>query len=68
MTRAVKAVADRIAAAVLLLLLSPIFLAIVLWVWLDDGRPAVLSQQRAGKDGGRVSTSCRSSGTCSAAR
>ena len=51
MSRAVKAVTDRIVAAVLLLLLSPLFLAIVLWIWLDDGRPAVLSQQRAGKNG-----------------
>jgi len=50
-SRAVKAVTDRIVAAVLLLLLSPLFLAIVLWIWLDDGRPAVLSQQRAGKNG-----------------
>src|SRR5204862_4677929 len=51
MTRAVKAVADRVAAAVLLLLFSPFLLTIVLWIWLDDGRPALLSQERAGKDG-----------------
>ena len=51
MSRAVKAITDRIVAAVLLLLLLPLFLAIVLWIWLDDGRPAVLSQQRAGKNG-----------------
>jgi sugar transferase EpsL len=50
-TRAVKAVADRIVAAVLLLLLSPVLLAITLWIWLDDGRPAMLSQERAGKNG-----------------
>jgi len=49
-TRAVKAVADRIVAAVLLLLFSPVLLAISLWIWIDDGRPAVLSQERAGKD------------------
>jgi len=49
--RAVKAVADRLVAAVLLLLLSPLLLAITLWIWLDDGRPAVLAQERAGKDG-----------------
>ena len=51
MTRALKATADRIVAALLLLLLSPLLLAIVLWIWLDDGRPAVLSQERAGKGG-----------------
>jgi sugar transferase EpsL len=49
--RAVKAVADHIVAAVLLLLLSPLLLAITLWIWLDDGRPAVLAQERAGKNG-----------------
>jgi lipopolysaccharide/colanic/teichoic acid biosynthesis glycosyltransferase len=49
--RAVKAVADRLVAAVLLLLLSPLLLAITLWIWLDDGRPAVLAQERAGKGG-----------------
>ena len=51
MRRAVKAVADRIVAAVLLLLLSPLLLAITLWIWLDDGGPAVLAQERAGKNG-----------------
>ena len=51
MTRVVKAVADRVAAAVLLLLFSPFLFTIVLWIWLDDGRPALLSQERAGKDG-----------------
>jgi sugar transferase EpsL len=50
-TLAVKAVADRVAAAVLLLLLSPFLLALVLWIWLDDGRPALLWQERAGKNG-----------------
>ncbi len=53
MKRAVKAVADRLVAAVLLLLLSPLLLAIMLWIWLDDGRPAVLSQERAGRNGVR---------------
>jgi lipopolysaccharide/colanic/teichoic acid biosynthesis glycosyltransferase len=49
--RAVKAVLDRVGAAVVLLLLSPAFAAIVVWIWLDDGRPALLAQERAGRDG-----------------
>ncbi len=48
---AVKAVLDRLGAAVALLLLSPIFGAVVVWIWLDDGRPALIAQERAGKDG-----------------
>jgi lipopolysaccharide/colanic/teichoic acid biosynthesis glycosyltransferase len=34
-------------------LLSPIFTAISLWILLDDGRPIVLRQARAGRDGKR---------------
>ena len=49
--RATKALLDRLTAAVALLLLSPVFLAIVVWIWLDDGRPALIAQQRAGRDG-----------------
>src|SRR5918912_1766015 len=49
--RTVKAVADRVLAAIALLLLGPLFLAIALWIWLDDGRPALIAQERAGKDG-----------------
>jgi lipopolysaccharide/colanic/teichoic acid biosynthesis glycosyltransferase len=48
---AVKAVLDRVGAALALLLLSPVFAAIVVWIWLDDGRPALIAQERAGKDG-----------------
>jgi lipopolysaccharide/colanic/teichoic acid biosynthesis glycosyltransferase len=48
---AVKAVLDRVGAALALLLLSPVFAAIVVWIWLDDGRPALIAQKRAGKDG-----------------
>jgi lipopolysaccharide/colanic/teichoic acid biosynthesis glycosyltransferase len=48
---AVKAVLDRLAAAAALLLLSPAFAAVVVWIWLDDGRPALIAQERAGKDG-----------------
>src|SRR5213596_4072868 len=47
----VKAVLDRVGAALALLLLSPVFAAIVIWIWLDDGRPALLAQERAGRDG-----------------
>ena len=49
--RAVKAIADRVAAAVALLLLSPLLAAITLWIWLDDGRPALIAQERAGRNG-----------------
>jgi len=47
----VKAVLDRVGAALALLLLSPVFAAIVIWIWLDDGRPALLAQERAGREG-----------------
>jgi sugar transferase EpsL len=49
--RLVKRVLDRVAAALLLVLLSPLLAAIALWVVLDGGRPALLAQARAGKDG-----------------
>jgi len=49
--RAIKSVLDRVGAAVALLLLSPVFAAIVVWIWLDDGRPALIAQERAGRDG-----------------
>src|SRR5205814_4274328 len=47
----IKAVLDRFGAAVALLLLSPVFAAVVVWIWLDDGRPALIAQERAGRDG-----------------
>jgi lipopolysaccharide/colanic/teichoic acid biosynthesis glycosyltransferase len=49
--RAVKSALDRAGAAVALLLLSPVFAAIVVWIWLDDGRPALIAQERAGREG-----------------
>jgi len=49
--RLVKRVLDRVAAALLLVLLSPLLAAIALWIVLEGGRPAVLAQERAGKDG-----------------
>jgi lipopolysaccharide/colanic/teichoic acid biosynthesis glycosyltransferase len=44
-------VLDRLLAAVALVLLSPVLLGMVVWIWVDDGRPALLSQERAGRDG-----------------
>ena len=49
--RAVKAILDRVLALVGLILLSPVLLAIAIWIWVDDGRPALLAQERAGKGG-----------------
>jgi lipopolysaccharide/colanic/teichoic acid biosynthesis glycosyltransferase len=51
MTRALKYAADRVAAALLLAVLSPVLLAIALWIIFDSGRPALLRQPRAGKNG-----------------
>ena len=48
---AVKWVVDRLLAALGLVVLSPIFAAIWLWVRADAGKPVFLSQLRAGKDG-----------------
>lgn len=50
MTRAFKYASDRVLAAVLLVLLSPVLLGIALWIVLDSGRPALIRQRRAGKD------------------
>ena len=49
--RTVKAILDRLLAALALVLLSPLVVAIALWIWIDDGRPALLAQERAGKEG-----------------
>jgi lipopolysaccharide/colanic/teichoic acid biosynthesis glycosyltransferase len=49
--RTIKWIADRLAAAVLLVLLSPLLAAFALWILLDGGRPAILAQDRAGKNG-----------------
>ena len=51
MSRLAKAVADRVAAAGLLVVSAPVFGGIALWIVLDDGRPALIRQPRAGKDG-----------------
>jgi sugar transferase EpsL len=52
-SRVLKRVADRVAAAVLLVLLSPLLAAIAVWILLDGGRPVLLAQERVGKDGRR---------------
>jgi lipopolysaccharide/colanic/teichoic acid biosynthesis glycosyltransferase len=49
--RVVKVIIDRLTAAVALVLLSPLLAAVALWIWLDDGRPALIAQERAGKGG-----------------
>jgi lipopolysaccharide/colanic/teichoic acid biosynthesis glycosyltransferase len=51
MTRVVKYAADRLLGALLLLLLAPLLLGIVVWILLGSGRPALIRQLRAGKDG-----------------
>ena len=51
MRRALKWLGDRVAAVLLLLLLSPLLVAIALWILVDGGRPAVLAQERAGRHG-----------------
>ena len=50
---AVKHAGDRVAAGVLLLLLSPAFAVIGLLVWLEDGRPIFFRQDRVGRHGRR---------------
>ncbi len=47
---AVKAVFDRLAAAVLLILLSPVFAVIALLIYLQDRGPVFFLQKRIGKD------------------
>jgi sugar transferase EpsL len=49
--RLLKRIGDRLAAAALLIVLSPILAAIALWIVVDGGRPAILAQDRAGKHG-----------------
>jgi lipopolysaccharide/colanic/teichoic acid biosynthesis glycosyltransferase len=49
--RALKRVLDPLAAALGLVLLSPLFAAVALAVLLDSGRPVVFVSRRAGKEG-----------------
>lgn len=48
---AVKWLADRVLAALGLVVLAPVFAAIWVWVRRDAGSPVFFSQLRAGKDG-----------------
>ncbi|GAB5429128.1 MAG: type 8 capsular polysaccharide synthesis protein Cap8M [Devosia indica] len=47
----VKPAGDVAAAAVLLIILSPVFLVVSLAIWLDDRGPVFFRQQRVGADG-----------------
>jgi lipopolysaccharide/colanic/teichoic acid biosynthesis glycosyltransferase len=50
-SRIVKRWSDRLAAALLLILLSPLLAAIAVWILLDGGGPVLLVQERVGKGG-----------------
>jgi lipopolysaccharide/colanic/teichoic acid biosynthesis glycosyltransferase len=52
-SRFLKRLIDRVAAVVLLVLLSPLLAAIALWILVDGGRPVLLAQERVGKGGRR---------------
>jgi lipopolysaccharide/colanic/teichoic acid biosynthesis glycosyltransferase len=47
----VKAVADRVLAAVGLVALSPVYAGLSLWILAESGRPVLFRQSRAGKGG-----------------
>jgi lipopolysaccharide/colanic/teichoic acid biosynthesis glycosyltransferase len=47
----VKAVADRVLAAVGVVALSPVYAGISLWILAESGRPVLFRQPRAGKGG-----------------
>ena len=51
MSRLVKRVADPILALVATIVLSPILLAIAIWILVESGRPVFFVQQRMGKNG-----------------
>jgi len=46
-----KAVLDPVLAALLALLLSPVMLAVAVWILVDSGRPILFVRPRAGRDG-----------------
>jgi len=50
-TVAMKRAMDVVVSALLLILLSPLLLGVALWILLDDGRPVLFRQRRAGKEG-----------------
>jgi lipopolysaccharide/colanic/teichoic acid biosynthesis glycosyltransferase len=49
--RAAKTVADPVVALVALVVLSPVFLAISLWILVESGRPVFFVYPRAGRSG-----------------
>jgi lipopolysaccharide/colanic/teichoic acid biosynthesis glycosyltransferase len=51
MSRIVKRIADPVLALVALVVLSPVFVAISLWIVIESGRPIFFVYPRAGKDG-----------------
>jgi sugar transferase EpsL len=48
---AIKHALDRVIAAIALVVLSPLLLAIALWIVAESGWPAIFRQRRVGKDG-----------------
>jgi exopolysaccharide biosynthesis polyprenyl glycosylphosphotransferase len=50
-TLAMKRAMDITISALLLTLLSPLLVVLAVWILLDDGRPVVFRQRRAGRDG-----------------
>ena len=51
MAWAIKHALDRATAAIALVVLSPLLLAIAVWIVAESGRPAIFRQRRVGKDG-----------------
>ena len=51
MSRLIKSIIDRLAAAIALLLLSPVMLILAILVRFNLGSPIFFTQQRPGKDG-----------------
>ena len=47
----VKHALDRVVALAGLLLLSPLLVGVAVWILLESGRPLLIRQERAGKDG-----------------
>jgi lipopolysaccharide/colanic/teichoic acid biosynthesis glycosyltransferase len=51
LARWTKEAGDRVAAAVALVILSPVLVAISIWMLVSMGRPVLFVQERAGRDG-----------------
>ena len=50
-TIAMKRAMDVFVSVLALILLSPLLIGVAIWILLDDGRPVLFRQRRAGKDG-----------------